>query len=155
MIRWPGKIPAEGVTNEVVHVTDIFPTILGICDIKVPTDRPIDGVDQRSFFLGQNTSSNREGFVFFIKEELRAIKWRQWKMHLIWEPEVNEGAIKLEAPYLFNLIQDPKEETNVAIGEGNWVFGVMQRMILEFRKSLKNHPPIPPGTPDTATSVTS
>lgn len=69
-------------------------------------------------------------------------------MHLIWEPEVNDGAIKLEAPYVFNLIQDPKEETNVASIEANWVRGILLKMVHEFRKSLKEFPPVPPGTPD-------
>jgi arylsulfatase len=68
-------------------------------------------------------------------------------MHMIWEPEVNDGPIKLESPYLFNLIQDPKEETNVAV-EYSWVMAAMRAMVHDFQQSLKRHPPIPPGTPD-------
>lgn len=68
-------------------------------------------------------------------------------MYPIWEEEVNDGAIKLEAPYLFNPIQDPKEETNVAV-EASWVRPVLMRMVHDFRQSLAEHPPIPPGTPD-------
>jgi arylsulfatase len=147
MLRWPGKVPEGGVTDEVVHIADLFPTLLRIAGADLPDDRPIDGVDQLDFFLGRQECSNREGFVYYIKEEMRAVKWRNWKMHLIWEQEVNDGPIKLEAPYLFNLIQDPKEETNVAV-ENVWVRSVVMRMIHEFRQSLRENPPIPPGTPD-------
>ncbi len=147
MIRWPGKVAEGGVSDEVVHIADLFPTLLGLVGADLPTDRPIDGVDQLDFFLGKQEKSNREGFVYYIKDELRAVKWREWKMHLVWEPEVNDGAIKLEAPYLFNLIQDPKEETNVLV-ENGWIRSVVMRMVHEFRQSLKDHPPIPPGAPD-------
>ena len=147
MIRWTGRIPEGGVSDEIVHIADLFPTLLGLIGADLPADRPIDGVDQLDFFLGKQEKSNREGFVYYIKDELRAVKWREWKMHLIWEPEVNDGAIKLEAPYLFNLIQDPKEETNVMV-ENGWVRSVAMRMVHEFRQSLKEHPPVPPGAPD-------
>lgn len=147
MIRWPGRVAAGRVTNEIVHVADLFPTLARIAGAEVPSDRPIDGVDQLDFFLGRQERSNREGFVFYIKNELRAAKWRNWKMHFIWEPEPNAGPVKLESPYLFNLIQDPKEETDV-LTPNNWVRGPVRRMIHEFERGLKAHPPIPPGAPD-------
>ncbi|MDH3699670.1 MAG: arylsulfatase [Alphaproteobacteria bacterium] len=147
MMRWPGQIPEGGVSDEIVHIADLFPTLLGLIGADLPADRPLDGVDQLDFFLGKQEKSNREGFVYYIKDELRAVKWREWKVHLVWEPEVNDGAIKLEAPYLFNLIQDPKEETNVMV-ENGWVRSVAMRMVHEFRQSLKENPPIPPGAPD-------
>jgi arylsulfatase len=147
MIRWPGNISEGGVTDEVVHIADLFPTIHRIIGAEVPADRPIDGIDQLDFFTGKQEKSNREGFVFYIKDELRAVKWREWKLHLVWEPEVNDGAIKLEAPYLFNLIQDPKEMTNVMM-DNTWVRSVTMRMIHEFRESMKEFPPVPPGALD-------
>lgn len=147
MIRWPGKISEGGVSDEVVHIADLFPTFHRIIGAEVPADRAIDGVDQLDFFTGKQEKSNREGFVFYIKDELRAVKWREWKLHLVWEPEVNDGAIKLEAPYLFNLIQDPKEMTNVMM-DNTWVRSVTIRMIHEFRESMKEFPPVPPGTLD-------
>lgn len=147
LMRWPGKVPAGGVSNEIVHVTDLFPTLARIVGAPLPADRAIDGVDQLDFLLGRQARSSREGFVFYIKNEMRAVKWRDWKMHMVWEPEVNEGPVKLEAPYLFNLIQDPKEETNVAV-EQSWALPAMRRMVHDFQQSLKRHPPIPPGTPD-------
>ncbi|HYH43030.1 MAG TPA: arylsulfatase [Burkholderiales bacterium] len=147
ILRWPGRVPSGRVSNEIVHVTDLYTTLARVAGAQIPTDRPIDGVDQVDFFLGRQEHSNREGFVFYIKTELRAVKWRNWKMHLVWEPEPNAGANHLESPYIFNVIEDPKEETDVALRD-NWVRTPMRRLIHEFQESLKRFPPIPPGAPD-------
>jgi len=147
ILRWPGRVPSGRVSNEIVHVTDLYTTLACVAGAQSPMDRPIDGVDQLDFFLGRQEHSNRQGFVFYIKTDLRAVKWRNWKMHLVWEPEPNAGANHLESPYIFNVIEDPKEETDVALRD-NWVRTPMRRLIHEFQESLKRFPPIPPGAPD-------
>ncbi|MBC7779326.1 MAG: arylsulfatase [Proteobacteria bacterium] len=148
MLRWPGRIAPGGVTDDIVHITDLYPTLAEVAGASVPTDRPIDGVDQLGFFEDPASGSKREGFVYFIKDELRAAKWRTWKMHYVWEPEPNTGPRHLEAPYLFNLVRDPKEETDVnATGDG-WARGPIRKMVHAFQQSLKADPPIPPGAPD-------
>jgi arylsulfatase len=147
LVRWPGRVPAGGVSNEIVHVADLYATLARVAGASVPADRPIDGVDQLDFLLGQRATSCREGFVFYIKNELRAVKWRDWKMHLILEREPNEGPVHLETPFVFNLLQDPKEETDVGT-EASWVRGPLRHLISEFQASLRVHPPIPPGAPD-------
>jgi len=147
IIRWPNKIQAGKVTNEIIHVVDLFPTLAKIANLELPTDRIIDGQDQSEFLLGKQDKSNREGFVYFIKTELRAAKWRDWKMHFVWEVEPNAGANHLETPYLFNIVQDPKEESDVNSTQG-WVRGPIRKMVINFQNSLKEHPPIPPGAPD-------
>ena len=147
IIRWPNKIPAGKVTNEIIHVVDLFPTLAQIAKLEVPKDRIIDGIDQSQFLLGKQEKSNREGFVYYIKTELRAAKWRNWKMHFVWEIEPNDGAKHLETPYLFNVVQDPKEESDVNTTQG-WVRGPIRKMVINFQNSLKEHLPIPPGAPD-------
>lgn len=147
IMRWPGRIPAGRVSNEIVQVTDLFTTLACWAGADVPSDRPIDGLDQRAFFTGQSEKSAREGLVFYIKSEMRAAKWRDWKMHMVWEPEPNAGANHLESPLLFNLIQDPKEETDVNAIAG-WARTPIRRMIHDFQEGLKRNPPIPPGAPD-------
>jgi arylsulfatase len=147
MIRWPGRIPAGAISNEIVHVTDLFATLAGIAGARVPEDRPIDGVDQLEFFTHPAAKSKREGFVYYIKSELRAVKWRDWKMHIVWEPEPNIGPNHLETPWIFNVTSDPKEETDVG-NENSWVRTPMRRLVHEFQESLRQCPPVPPGAPD-------
>jgi len=147
IVRWPQRVPAGRVSNEIVHVTDLYTTLAATAGARPPSDRPIDGVDQTDFLLGKTEHSNREGFVYYIKQELRAVKWRNWKMHLVWEPEPNAGANHLESPLLFNLLQDPKEETDLNT-VASWARTPIRRLMQDFQDSLKRCPPIPPGAPD-------
>jgi arylsulfatase A-like enzyme len=64
LVRYPGHVPAGQVSNEIVHITDMFTTLVSWAGLQVPTDRVIDGVDQRAFFEGKQKNSNREGFLF-------------------------------------------------------------------------------------------
>jgi len=145
--RWPGRIAAGRVSNEMLHVTDLFTTLARLAGAQVPADRPIDGIDQLPFLLGERERSAREGFLFYIKNDLRAVKWRDWKLHFYWEPEVNEGKGKLESPYLFNVTRDPKEEMDVLV-YNTWVMGPVLRMVQAFQASCAKWPNTPPGASD-------
>ncbi|MDE2606311.1 MAG: arylsulfatase [Burkholderiales bacterium] len=145
--RWPGHIAPGRVSNEIVHVTDLFTTLARLAGAALPQDRPIDGVDQLDFLLGSRERSAREGFLFYIKNDLRAVKWRDWKLHFFWEPEVNEGKGRLESPYLFNITRDPKEETDVLVFN-TWVMGPVLRMVQAFNASCAQWPNTPPGARD-------
>ena len=147
IMRWPGKVAAGQVSNEIVHVTDLYATLAAIANAPLPDDRPIDGIDQTPFLLGRQTKSLREGFLFYIKNDLRAVKWRHWKLHFYWEPEVNEGKGKLESPYLFNLLSDQKEESDVLIFN-TWVLGPILKMVQAFNQSCEAYPNTKPGAPD-------
>ena len=148
IVRWPGQIAEGRVSNEIVHVSDMYVTLAMIAGAEehIPQDRPIDGMDVTDFLLGERKSP-REGIVYFIKQDVRAVKWRDWKLHFFWEPEVNHSRGKLESPMLFHLVQDPKEESNIAV-DNSWVLGPIHRMVNAFNLSMTDFPPVPPGAPD-------
>ena len=154
IVKWPGHIDKARVSDDIVHVTDLFTTLIEIAGAEMPTDRPIDGLSQLSWWKGLVEKSAREGFLFYIKTELRAVKWRHWKLHFVFESEPNSGTKHLETPWLFNIKRDPKEETDAAMEDG-WVRGPMRKMIMAFEKTLKEHPPIAPGAPDQVTPSSS
>ncbi|MCB0969730.1 MAG: sulfatase-like hydrolase/transferase, partial [Ilumatobacter sp.] len=52
LIRWPGRIAARRVSNEIVHGVDMFATLARFTGADVPDDRPFDSIDQSEFFLG-------------------------------------------------------------------------------------------------------
>ena len=62
ILRWPNRVAAGRISNEIVHQVDIFATFGRLAGAALPTDRIIDGVDQLDFFLGRKERSNREGF---------------------------------------------------------------------------------------------
>jgi arylsulfatase A-like enzyme len=149
IIRWPDKIPAGRVSNEIVHQVDTFTTFAAIAGAAIPRDRPIDGVDQSDFLLGKSEASNREGFPVFVADRLEAIKWRNWKIVFYdeqrdwWTPPV-----KLRNPKAFDLITDPKEEYPATGIRNSWIARPALAIVAEFEKSLKKYPPIALGAPD-------
>src|SRR6266568_490239 len=147
VIRWPGKIPAGRVSNEIVHIVDLFTTLAHLSGAEIPQDRPIDGVDQMDFFLGKQEKSNREGFPAYVADRLQAVKWRNWKMHLIWQENMYDAPQRLPLPKIINLLTDLKEQNDVLVQDG-WVTYPMMKILNDFQESLKKYPPIKMGTPD-------
>ena len=149
IVRWPGKIPAGGVSNEIVHEMDLFTTIAAITGGKVPTDRAIDGVDQSAFLLGKQGNSNREGFVIYVGNEIYGVKWKNWKMTTR-EVEAGTDAVKVFAiPRLVNLYQDPREEHVLSYQYENfWARFALGKIMSDYMGTLTKYPPIPPGAPD-------
>jgi arylsulfatase A-like enzyme len=149
LMRWPGHVPTGRVSNEIVHEADTFTTLATIAGAAVPTDRPIDGVDQSDFLLGKSDQSNRIGFPVFVADRLEAVKWRNWKIVFYdderdwWTPPA-----KLGEPKVFDLITDPKEEYPASGMRNTWVGEPAMRIVSEFEASLRKYPPIPPGAPD-------
>jgi arylsulfatase len=149
IIRWPGKIPAGRVSNEIVHEVDTFTTFAELAGAAVPSDRPMDGVDQTDFLLGKAEKSAREGFPVFVADRLEAVKWRNYKIAFYetqrdwWSPIIKPGV-----PKVFDLIQDPTEEYGATLMPNAWVGGPMMKIVTDFEASLKKHPPIKPGTLD-------
>ena len=44
--RWSGKIAAGRKSNEIMHITDWFTTLLAMAGLPAQDDRVIDGKDQ-------------------------------------------------------------------------------------------------------------
>jgi hypothetical protein len=115
---------------------------------EVPKDRAIDGVDQLDFFLGQHEHSNREGFPAYVADRLSAVKWRNWKVHFIWQINMYDSPVTLALPKVINLLIDLKEERDGEVWHNSWVAAPVTKIVDEFSESLKKYPPIKLGTPD-------
>lgn len=62
LVRYPQVIPPNQRSNEIVHITDMFTSLIRWAGADVPSDRVIDGLDQREFFEGKQKKSARDGF---------------------------------------------------------------------------------------------
>src|SRR4030095_11056594 len=107
MIRWPGKVPAARVSDEIVHGVDLFPTLARIVGASVPDDRPIDGVNQSDFFQGKTDKSAREGILVWVDNRLQAVKWRNYKLHFYQQENMMSPPMKLPVPLLLDLYTNP------------------------------------------------
>ena len=81
LIRWPGKIKPGTSSNAMFSIMDFFPTFARIVGGKVPTDRPIDGVDQTDVLVRQEHDGNRDSLLSFIGPDLVAARWKQWRVY--------------------------------------------------------------------------
>lgn len=151
IIRWPNRVPAGAVNNEIVHEMDLFSTFARITGGKVPQDRVIDGVDQLGFFLGKQEKSDRESVVVYMGNDVYGVKWRNWKMMT---KEVERGAAvplkEFSFPVFYDLHTDPKEEHPLDPRwiENSWVRWPAGQVLVDHASSFKKEPPIHPGTPD-------
>jgi arylsulfatase len=150
IIRWPGKVPEDVVSNEIVHEIDLYATFAKWAGAKVPTDRVIDSIDQGKFFTESSGKSDRDAIMLYVGSELFGVKWRHWKMTF---KELDKGGDAIRTygvPHFVNLFNDPKEEYPITkdTPESFWVRWPMSEHLKAHTQSLLKEPPIKAGTPD-------
>jgi arylsulfatase len=129
-----------------VHELDIFPTIAAAAGADiVPKDRPIDGINILPFLEGKRPTSGRESALYFTGQQVRAVKWKEWKFHYAFmpEPRVTEPPLMR----LFNLRSDPREESDVK-DANPWAIGLFDRIVAEYTASTERFPNTPPNARD-------
>jgi arylsulfatase A-like enzyme len=146
-MRWPDKIAAGRVSDEIVHAMDLFPTLAKIAGGEVPKDRVIDGIDMTDFFLGKKKESGREGFVVYMGNDVFGVKWRNWKLHFKEQDSAFDQLRTYTMPRVYNLLTDPQERDNVLF-PNTWVPKAALGQLEDHVASLKKHPPVPTGTLD-------
>jgi len=146
--RWPGKIAAGKKSNEIVHITDWFTTLLAMAGLPVPNDRVIDGKNQAAFLSGEQEKSNREGFIYWNGEKMYGVKWQNFKMVMVEQKYFTDPALPLGMPHIVNLVTDPKErEPFNPVYLHSWTMAHFGRLMKEFQESVKREPLIPAGAP--------
>lgn len=148
LIRWPGRIQPGSESNEMVHVTDMFTTLLGWAGCEIPRDRVIDGVDQGPFFLGEQKESNRDECIVWLNEELHAVKWKDFKINFKRQQHFHDPELPLGFARITNLLEDPKEREPVNQRYVRWwVMQHAHRIVRKFEESAKREQLIPTGSP--------
>jgi arylsulfatase len=148
IVRWPGRIAAGSASDEIMHVTDWFTTMLQAAGVEPPSDRVIDGLDQLDWLGGKAEASAREGYVYWMGPEIYGVKWRNFKLVLVAQMHMQDAAAKLPTPRLINLTTDPQEREAVPLPHlHTWVASHVMRLIGGFQASANKEPPIPMGAP--------
>jgi arylsulfatase A len=126
--RWPGKIPAGAVQNELMMTIDLFPTLAKLIGAELPK-LPIDGLDCWPILAGEKNAKNpHEAYWhYYATNELRAIRYGPWKFILPHKSQQmledrkpgadgrNAGykTVPIDKPLLYNLTDDVAESNNV------------------------------------------
>ncbi|MFI3305404.1 MAG: sulfatase [Rikenellaceae bacterium] len=81
IVRAPGRIEAATSCDLVLSTLDVMPTFAALAGAEVPRDRVIDGDDITKVLLGKTKSLDRP-FFFYLHNDLRAVRYGKWKLHL-------------------------------------------------------------------------
>jgi arylsulfatase A-like enzyme len=110
IIRYPAKVPAGKRISGFNQHKDLVPTLLDLAEIEL-SDYSFDGRSLMPMVRGEVASNETEIYITECTW-MRKHGWRtpEWKLIIALEPDFH---FKPEVE-LYNLVQDPKENLNVA-----------------------------------------
>ncbi|MCB1224327.1 MAG: arylsulfatase [Verrucomicrobiales bacterium] len=122
--RWPGKIAAGGRNDAMMHVTDLFPTLVRLAGGSLEQPLALDGMDMSAVML-EGKPSPRQEIVVEIAGSVRL-------------PTLRRGDFKLVGQELFNLAEDPYETKDVAAAHPE----VVAEMAARLKVAAAERPPL-------------
>jgi arylsulfatase A-like enzyme len=169
LIRWPGRIPAGSVKNDIVSHADWFVTLLSAAgepeiaaklregaDLNGQTYKVhLDGFDQLDYITGQTDESPRPYF-FYVNDDgqLTGVRYDNWKV--VFYEQRTEGTLRiwaepfveLRVPKIFNLRTDPYERADVTSNtyydwllDRAYLLVPIQAFVGQIAQSLVEFPP--------------
>ena len=103
LFRWPGRVPAGGVVEGMVHVVDLYPTLLKLAGGSLDQKLPLDGVDMWEVITRGKSSPRTE-----VVHSLPGSNVETGEM------AIRVGPWKLVGEELYNLDSDTAETTDLA-----------------------------------------
>ena len=170
MVRWPGKIEAGSVSNEIMHHMDWLPTFLaaaGEPDIKAQLKEGgvqaigrtynvhLDGYNFLPHLTGETDEGPRnEVFYFSDDGDLTALRYQDWKLMFMEQKAETtlrawiEPWTELRLPLIFNLRRDPYERAySTSNTYYDWlidrafIFVPAQVFVAQFLATFQEFPP--------------
>jgi arylsulfatase len=170
MVRWPGKIKAGSVSNEIMHHMDWLPTFMAAAGEPMIKEKlkkggveaigrtykvHLDGYNMLPHITGKEEKSPRnEIFYFADTGELTALRYGDWKAIFLEQKEYAtlrawiEPWTPLRVPLITNLRRDPYERAHVTSNTYyDWmidrVFFLVpaQAYVANFLKTFREFPP--------------
>lgn len=168
-IRWPGKIKAGSVSNEIVSGLDWLPTLLAAAgeeDIKGKLLKGhkvqnstfkahLDGYNILPYLTGKEEASPRRSFFYFNDDgQLVGLRFENWK--LVFLEQRVQGTLQvwaepfttLRLPKMYDLRADPYEQADITSNTYyDWVLDhafllvPAQQYAGEFLETFKDFPP--------------
>jgi arylsulfatase A-like enzyme len=169
LVRWPGRVPAGSVTNEIVQHHDWLPTFLAIAgDVDAPKRLRkgatfgektfkvhIDGYNLLPFLTTEGAKSPRDSFFYFDDDgNLVAVRYKNWKV--VFAEQRCRGTLQIWAepftvlrlPKLFNLRTDPFERADITSNtyydwflQKDFIPLAASALVQRFLETFKEFPP--------------
>lgn len=111
IVRWPGKIPAGKVSDELICSTDVMATCAAVLGVELPDHAAVDSLNLLPLWRGQSEKSDRDSVILDGSDGTFAIRRGPWKY-------IEKNSVKPARPgsgedQLYNLVSDIGERTNV------------------------------------------
>ena len=131
IVRWPGKIPAKQVTEQMTNTTDIFATLASVVGVSLPDDAATDSFDMLPVMMGKQEES-KSVRPHLLTQSFRGqfqIRQGSWKYldhqgsggNKYDTEKMKKYAIAEKAPdapgQLYDLANDPGETNNLYFTE--------------------------------------
>jgi arylsulfatase len=134
MVKWPGKIKAGSVSNEIMHHMDWLPTFVaaagendiieklksGYSSIGRNYKVHLDGYNFLPFLTDKTDEAPRKEIFYFSDDgDLTALRYEDWKIIFMEQKAVGtfrvwmEPFVPLRVPLIFNLRRDPYERASI------------------------------------------
>jgi arylsulfatase len=169
MVRWPGKIKAGTVSNEIISHTDWLPTLLAAAGEPEITEKlkqghqagdknfrvHIDGYNFLPHFTGQVEKGPRPGIIYFSDDgDLVGLRYDNWKF--VFAEQRVQGTVQiwaepfvfLRVPKVFNLRTDPFERADITSNTyWDWMIDrvyltyAAQFLVRQFLETFQEFPP--------------
>jgi arylsulfatase A-like enzyme len=105
LANWPGHIKPGTTVDGMIHVVDMYPTLVGLASGSTTKSKPLDGMDVWQT-ISAGAPSPRTEVIYSIEPFRAGVREGDWK--LIWRTPLPSSV------ELYNIAQDPYEKNNVA-----------------------------------------
>jgi arylsulfatase A-like enzyme len=169
LVRWPGKIPAGSVSNEIVQHHDWLPTFLAMAGEPEIVEKckkgykvgdktyrvHIDGYNLLPYLTSKEKKCPRQGLIYFDDDgNLVALRFDNWK--IVFLEQRCQGTLQvwlepftaLRCPKLYNLRTDPYERADTTSNtyfdwylSKSYFFLAAQGIAGQFAATFKDFPP--------------
>ena len=169
LVRWPGKVAAGTVSNEIVQHHDWLPTLLAMAGDTNAVERlkqgatvngkkfknHIDGMNLLPYLTGQDKESPRKFFFYFSDDgDVLGLRYDNWKV--VFMEQRCQGTMqvwaepftRLRVPKIFNLRTDPYERADITSNtyydwflHNAYFIYAAQTMAAKFVETFKDFPP--------------
>jgi arylsulfatase A-like enzyme len=119
LANWPGHIKPGTVVHGMIHVVDMYPTLLRLAGGSAAKCQPLDGMDVWDTIAGGKPSPRTE-LVYNIEPFRAGLRQGDWK--LIWRTPLPS------APELYNIPRDASEKNNLAATNPDQVAALQKRI---------------------------
>ena len=130
MIRWPEKLAAGTVSEQVVSAMDLYPTLARAAGVPLGNERPLDGRDQWEVLLAGRVEPREDDLFFAAESPARdpvqvAVISGRWKLIQQINREQTRTTVK---NMLFDIVADPNETRDLSAAHPERVADLAERI---------------------------